>query len=89
VKGPICPYGAVPITQQKFTVVEPVARSVKTLKLDDDTKLATERMVFLEKLVEVQSAKKFPVLFTLIIARKLIHILGLINLAHRITSSLF
>jgi hypothetical protein len=33
VKGPICPYGVVPITQQKFTIVEPVARSVKTLTL--------------------------------------------------------
>jgi hypothetical protein len=31
VKGTICPYVAVPITQQKFTVVEPVARSVKTM----------------------------------------------------------
>jgi len=33
VKGPVCPYGAVPMTQQKFTIVEPVARSVKTLTL--------------------------------------------------------
>jgi hypothetical protein len=29
VKGPVCLYGAVPIKQQKFTVFEPVAGSVK------------------------------------------------------------
>lgn len=33
VKGTICPYGAVPITQQKFSIVEPVALSVKTMTL--------------------------------------------------------